>query len=133
MVARTGAAATDLRPRVAVLADHRLVFQRITRLGSAYANILAPGSGVMGVIYRCTPEQLERLDRFESGYDRLPITVTDKNQQVVPVVTYVMRSGAAPHFGQPSAEYLERIVTGAQQQGLTADYISQIRAIATGK
>jgi len=131
MVARTGANAADLCPRVAFLADHRLVFQRITRLGSAYANIVAPGSGVTGVIYRCTPEQLERLDRFESGYERQPIIVTGRDQQIVSVATYVMRPGATLHYGQPSAEYLERIVTGAQRQGLTADYIGQIQAIAT--
>jgi gamma-glutamylcyclotransferase len=133
MVARTGADAASLHPRIAFLADHRLVFQRITRLGSAYANIVAPGSGVAGVTYRCTPEQLERLDRFESGYERQPINVTGQDQRIVSVVTYVMRPGAMSHYGQPSAEYLERIVTGAQRQGLTAEYIGQIVTIATCK
>ena len=134
MVARTSAeGVAELRPRIAFLADHRLVFQRISRLGSAYANIVAPGEGVAGVIYRCTPEQLDRLDRFETGYERQPITVTDRDQQAVSVVTYVMRPGAMPSYGQPSTEYLERIITGAQQQGFSADYIARIRAILTDK
>jgi cation transport regulator ChaC len=131
MIARTRATGTtDLCPRVAVLADHRLVFQRITRLGSAFANVVAPGDGVEGVIYHCTPAQLERLDRFESGYERHSINVTDCNRRVVPVTTYVMRPNAVAVYGPPTAEYLDRIITGARQQGISDDYVRRIMAIA---
>src|SRR5947208_4766736 len=77
MIARTGVIAhPQFPPRIVRLETYRLVFQSLESGGPAYANILTPGDGVLGVLYRCSPANLERLDRFEQGYDRQPIKVS---------------------------------------------------------
>ena len=133
MIARTGSAGDpEHRPRIAHLADHRLVFQHLEHGGPAYANILSPGDGVIGVAYRCSEADLEKLDVFESGYERRPITVTDQQGEVLVAVVYIIRPAPSVGTGIPHAEYLERIVTGARQHGLPEHYISNIVAIALG-
>ena len=131
MIDRTGAIGhVDHPPRIARLAHHRLVFQRLENGLAAFANILSPGEDVLGVIYRCSQTDLERLDRFESGYERQPIMVTDQHDNVVGAVAYVLRPVQTASIGKPSAVYLAKIVTGARQHGLPESYISNIVAIA---
>ncbi len=132
MIARTGAIGhADHPPRIAHLADHRLVFQHLEPAGPAYANILCPGDGVLGVVYRCSAAELERLDRYEGGYDRQPVTVIDQQGEVLAATTYVVISRPAATFGRPGPEYLQRIVTGARQHGLPEEYIAQVIRIAS--
>ena len=132
MIERTDAIGhAEHRPRIARLANHRLVFQHLGNAGPAYANILCPGDGVLGVVYRCTPADLARLDRYEGGYERQPIVVTDRQGEALDAVAYIMRPELGANTGQPSAEYLNRIVTGARQHGLPDEYIAGIVALAS--
>jgi gamma-glutamylcyclotransferase len=117
-------------PRIARLANHRLAFQQIDNAGPAYANIVCPGEGVLGVVYRCSPEDLDRLDRYERGYERQPITVIDRSGEELAAVVYVISAAQAANTGRPSAEYLKRIVTGARQHGLPEEYIDNLVTIA---
>jgi gamma-glutamylcyclotransferase len=131
MIARTGAIGhPDHPPRVVCLENHRLVFQPLEIGGSAYANILAPGDGVVGVAYRCSEADLEKLDRFEGGYDRQPVAVSDQHGDVLAAVAYVIKPALAITIGKPSAEYLKKIVTGARQHGLPEEYIRGVVAMA---
>lgn len=128
---RTGVSYTGERaPRIAHLADHRLVFQHLAEGEPAFANILSSGAGVVGVVYRCSHTDLERLDRYEGGYDRQAITVTDARGEVLPATAYVVGNSQAIRFGKPSTEYLEKIITGARQHGLPKQYIASITTIA---
>ena len=131
MIERTGVIGQGgRRPKVAHLANHRLVFQHLEGGGPAFANILCPGDGVLGVVYRCSPAALEKLDHYEQGYERQPITVTDQQGEVIHAIAYVIRPTPGVHIGKPSAEYLQRILTGAKQHGLPEVYIAAVIARA---
>lgn len=131
MIARIGSTGSaEHQPRIAHLANHRLVFQQLEPGGPAFANILSPGDGVLGVVYRCRPADLARLDDYEGCYQRQPIQVTDRQGEVLAAVAYVAGPAPPVAFGRPSAEYLARIVSGARQHGLPEQYIGQIVATA---
>jgi gamma-glutamylcyclotransferase len=117
-------------PRVARLADHRVVFQRPGPDSAAYANIVSPGDGVLGVAYHFTPADFEKMDGYERGYDRRPVRVTDVNGEVFEVMVYVMRPESDPTSATPDPAYLQRIVSGARQHGLPEEYIGSIIAEA---
>lgn len=131
MIERIGADGPAERgSRIARLANHRLVFQRLESAGAAFANILCPGDGVLGVVYRCSPAALEKLDRYERGYERQPVVVTDEQGQALAAIAYVVKSAQRASFGRPSDEYLELIISGARHHGLPEQYIDNIVAIA---
>ena len=131
MIERTGVIGQGKRrPKVAHLANHRLVFQHLEGGGPAFANILCPGDGVLGVVYRCSPAAMEKLDHYEQGYERQPITVTDHQGEVIHAIAYVMTPTPSVRLGPPDPEYLQRILTGAVQHGLPESYIAAIIAIA---
>ncbi len=131
MIARTGAIGDPGQaPRIARLEGFRLVFQRLEVSEPAFANIISPGQGVLGVVYRCRPADLEKLDRFERGYERQPILVTDLQGEVLEAAAYIIQPALVRNYGSPSAEYLQRIITGARQHGLPERYVGEIIGIA---
>ena len=131
MLARTGSIGDSAHKlRIARLANFRLVFRTLETGGPAYANILSPGDGVVGVVYRLSAAALATLDRYEGGYNRQSIQVTDEQGEVLTAIAYVMRPGPGVDFGQPSAEYLKRIVTGARQHSLPEQYMAEMIDIA---
>jgi gamma-glutamylcyclotransferase (GGCT)/AIG2-like uncharacterized protein YtfP len=131
LAARIGAMDRYQRaPRIVRLAGYRLTFGPTEVGGEWYANIVTPGDGVLGVVYWCDAEQLDRLDRHEDGYDRLPISVTDQAGEVLQAVAYAMRPFADAAPGKPTSVYLQSIVSGARRHGLPETYISQITALA---
>ena len=134
MIERTGAIGhPEHAPRIACLANHRLIFQHFEDERTAFANVVCPGDGVFGMVYRCSTADLDRLDRHEDGYERQAITVTDSQGEVLTAVAYVVKTTQAARTGRPSAEYLERIVAGARQHGLPEPYIGAIVAIAAAE
>ena len=96
------------------------------------------GSDVWGVVYRLNDADLATLDRRE-GYDPgKPPHVNRYNRQTVTVLkdgapleclTYFAREEPGRHV--PSTEYLEAILTGAEENGLPADYVFTLKAITT--
>ena len=68
-------------------------------------------SGGAGAIYEVTEACLQRLDRYESGYNRLKVTVVGEDDEHIEAVTYV-KTGRLED-ATPSKEYLAII-----QQGL---------------
>lgn len=127
-------------PRLATLANYRLTFQQCEPGGDAYANIVDTDSGllgrgmsgqsVLGVVYRCNAIELTKLDVFEHGYERRPITVVDIAGVTLDAVAYIVRPADALNIGKPNDAYLSRITTGARQHGLPESYVSEIVAIA---
>jgi gamma-glutamylcyclotransferase len=129
MAARTGPIGQgDDRPRVARLADHRLVFNMQGDDGQVFANVERPGEGVFGVIYRCGPAALNKLDAYEWGYERRRVLVTDEGGVTLDAVAYVAKADRVTSGGKPSADYLERVVRGARQHGLPEAYVREIEA-----
>lgn len=120
----------DHPPRPARLPVHRLIFQEVESGGPAYANIVCPGTGVLGVIYHLSETDFERLDAFETGYERQAVRVVDKQGEPVEAIAYVVESRPGLREASPSPEYLARIVEGARHHGLPESYVNGIVAIA---
>lgn len=124
----------------AVLKDHALCFPRSSpvRLCGVAGLVEHPGGEVWGVIYRLSDSDLAALDKRE-GYDPFqPFHVNRYNRQAVTVLmnceplhclTYFARSEPGKHV--PSTDYMTAIVTGAMENGLPAQYVASLRAIAT--
>ena len=113
-------------PRIARLDNYQLVFQHLDETGAAFANILSPGPGVIGVAYRCSRVQLETLDVYESGYERISVKVTDPEGKVLEAEAYVIQPASGDAHGIPSDDYLKRIILGATEHGLPKSYIESI-------
>ena len=120
----------DFPPQIVRLADHRLVFQEVECGGPAYANIVSPGPGVIGVIYRFSEADFERLDRFEDGYERRRVTVIDSHGTVIEAIAYVVGADVKFREDRPTADYLARIVDGARRHALPESYVEEVVAIA---
>jgi cation transport regulator ChaC len=94
VVERTGPIGQgDDRPRIALLANYRLVFNMQDGRGEVFANIMAGGDGVAGVVYRLTHEALERMDQYEQGYHRKRVHVSFQNGELIEAVNLCRRAG----------------------------------------
>ena len=97
----------------AVLPNYKLVFvgwSRQWRGGVASIKSFR-GERVRGAIYEVTETCLQRLDRHESDYNRLKVTVVGEDDEPIEAITYV-KTGRLEDAA-PSKEYLAII-----QQGL---------------
>ncbi len=111
------------------LEGYELCFPMIsfTRSGMGVASIRPNEEAfVEGVIYAVTPEDLRRLDHYESEgtkYRRDEITIPKFGE----VWTYLSRLDAGHHY-PPSEEYLNAVIRGAIKHGLSAEYIDILQA-----
>jgi cation transport regulator ChaC len=109
----------DSKPRfTATLPNHKLVFlgwSREWRGGKASIR-LSRGEKVPGAIYEVSEQCLRQLDKYESSYDRLKVTVFTETGEAVPAVTYI-KTGPAEET-KPSAEYLAIIQQGYRDWGI---------------
>jgi len=127
MVQRIGSIGNpDHPPRAVRLPGYRLIFQEVESGGPAYANIVSPGPGVMGVIYRFSEDDFERLDRFEDGYERRSVSVIDPQGETFEAMAYFVESHCGLREARPTAEYLARIIDGARRHALPESYIAEI-------
>lgn len=97
----------------AVLPNYKLVFvgwSRQWRGGVASIKSFR-GERVRGAIYEVTEACLQRLDRYESDYNRLKVTVVGEDDEPIEAIIYV-KTGRLED-ATPSKEYLAII-----QQGL---------------
>jgi gamma-glutamylcyclotransferase len=132
MIARTGAFPKGAeKPSIARLSGYRLSFNMRAENGQFYANITQDASHyVLGVLYPCTAEALDRLDGFEGGYCREQIAVAGACGATVEAVTYIAKAERLSEDGMPSAQYLQRILRGGRQHGLPEDYLGEIEKCA---
>jgi cation transport regulator ChaC len=98
--------------------------------GQVYANITAPGQGVLGVVYFCSEESLQKMDTYEKGYERRRVQVVLENGVERNAITYVADSAIGENLALPKAEYVQKILRGARQHGLPEGYIKEIEALA---
>ena len=117
--------------RVARLDNYELNFDKVARGGTGQANLVpAEGKTVWGVLYRLSEQQLRALDRFEGvpeHYRRSEVNVTDAQENKIGAQVYLarkVRKGLKPDRG-----YLARIIQGAEEHALPADYIAQLKKI----
>jgi gamma-glutamylcyclotransferase len=131
MAARTGPIRTsEDRPRIAFLPGHRLTFNMRGEDGQIYANIVQPGDGVHGVIYRCCQESLKKLDDYEDGYERKEMVVIADNCIELVAFVYVARPEWVTAEASPDAAYLQKILIGARAHCLPEEYIRAMEELA---
>ena len=116
------------------LHDHRLVFNRLWDGwgGSAVASVEpCTGAVVEGVLWEISEADRAALDRFEdfpASYLRQDVMVETFEGRSLPAYTYVARPQG--NF-RPRREYLEQVITGGRQHGLSPEYLASLEAIAT--
>ena len=109
----------ESRPKfTATLPNYKLIFTGWSRQwhGSKAAIKSSRGDKVRGAIYEVTETCLKKLDRFESGYTRMNVTVFDEDNEPVQAVTY-LKSGQLDE-SVPSKEYASTIRQGYQDWNL---------------
>ncbi|MGC4004412.1 MAG: gamma-glutamylcyclotransferase family protein [Pirellulales bacterium] len=132
MVARTNLDLIHASPQRAVLFGYRVAFNIRGSDERLYANIVPDAESVTyGVVYRCPPQVLAKLDVFETGYHHLEVEVTTIGGESLSAIAYLARPERVAPEGRPSDEYLARILTGGREQGLPVDYLAGIERLAT--
>ncbi|MBI2850238.1 MAG: gamma-glutamylcyclotransferase [Chloroflexi bacterium] len=98
----------------ATLPNYRLVFLGWSRQWhGAIASIrVTTGEKVLGAVYDVTEQCMRQLDKFESGYNRLKVTVFDEDNQPVEAITYIRGGQIQVEEAKPSPEYLAVIQQG---------------------
>ncbi|MGH9862019.1 MAG: gamma-glutamylcyclotransferase family protein [Candidatus Acidiferrales bacterium] len=117
--------------KIARLENYALNFDKVARGGSGTANlVMAEGLVVYGVLYRLSEPQLKALDRFEGvpeHYRRSEVNVVDEQGNKIAAQVYLarkLRKGL-----KPDRSYLQRIIDGAEEHGLPADYLELLKKI----
>jgi len=125
--------------RLCRLPRYRFAFNKQALDGGVKANIVQDEKEeVWGVVYRCSPKALERMDIYErvggGDYIRTNVEVLTCSGEHLPAVTYMAGPKYVCAEGVPSRDYLERILRGAREHGLPEPYISQLERLgaATG-
>ncbi len=121
-----------LEEELARLENYELVFNKKARGGSATANIRpAAGKTVHGVLYKIPESAYRSLDRFEGvpeHYRRIEVMATNEAGKKIAAQAYIATK--VEKGLHPAAHYLQVILDGAKEHGLSAEYIGEIKAAA---
>jgi gamma-glutamylcyclotransferase (GGCT)/AIG2-like uncharacterized protein YtfP len=128
--------------KVAWLVGYRIAFDKRGIDGTGKANIVPDAARtVWGVVYRCSPEALDRMDVHEGTadghYDRTDVQVRYKpgdgtEAVTVEAVTCIAGDSFRDDSLVPNGQYLKTILQGARDHGLPHDYVSEIESVALG-
>lgn len=121
---------TSLPVGRAQLEHHRIDFTHFSRRWQGGAADVVPHSGalVWGVVYELDEADLTRLDRFETGYDRVSFQVLGDAGRVEEAISYTVRSKG--QF-RPTRVYLEKMLRWGERHELPSDYLAALRSLAT--
>jgi len=102
----------------ATLPNYKLVFLGWSRewRGSKASIRLFRGEKVLGAIYDVSEQCLRQLDKYESSYDRLKVTVFNEDGEPIQAITYIKTDQSEET--QPSVEYLSVIQQGYRDWGI---------------
>ena len=98
----------------ATLPHYKLVFlgwSREWRVATASIRVFR-GEKVLGAVYDVSEQCLRNLDKFESGYSRLKVTVFSEDNEPIEAVTYIRGGQIQVEEAKPSPEYLAVIQQG---------------------
>ena len=106
------------------LPHHRLDFTHYSMRWSGGAADVVPqnGSVVWGVVYQRV--NLQELDRFERGYERILIGVLDDGDRLHDAISYSVRDKS--RF-PPTDEYMAKMLRWAERWQFPEDYLNQLR------
>jgi len=103
----------DSKPEfTATLPNYKLVFAGWSRQWRGGVASIRPfrGEKVLGAVYEVSEHCLRRLDKYESSYDRLNVTVFNEDGEPIQAITYI-KAGQSEET-KPSAEYVSIIQQG---------------------
>ncbi len=109
----------DSKPKIfATLHNYKLVFVGWTRQwrGGVASIKSFRGERVLGAIYEVSEGCLRRLDKYESSYNRVKVTVFNEKGKPIQAMTYI-KSGQLEET-LPSKEYLAVIQQGYRDWGM---------------
>ncbi len=94
------------------LPNYKLIFVGWSRewRGAKATIKLTRGEKVIGAVYDCSEQCMQKLDKFESSYNKLKVMVFNEEGDSIEAVTYI-KTGQMDE-GKPSAEYLSVIQQG---------------------
>lgn len=119
---------------VAELPGHRLRFHKSATDGSAKCDAEETGNPedrVIGVVYEIADAEKPDLDRHEAlgfGYDEKQVVLTTGTGSLRAWMYYATRINASL---KPFHWYKDHVLIGARENGLPAEYIARIEAVAS--
>ncbi len=106
----------------AKLSGYKIVFNKLSIDKSGKTNIAQDKEAIVwGVVYELANDQIERLDKIEKGYKRIPIVV-DYNNEQIEVDTYLATEDSVQENLFPTTEYLKFLIQGAKEHNFPQDY-----------
>jgi gamma-glutamylcyclotransferase len=118
------------------VAGWRLVLDKppLVPVGEGFANIIPDaGAAVLGVLYEITPDDLAHVDLTEGvligNYRRIDVSVVTLGEPALAVVAATLASDKRNPDLLPSDRYLQCLIAGAEEHGLPAEYVAQLRAL----
>lgn len=120
----------------AKLAGHKLVFNKKAKDGDfTYANIIASDNDfVEGILYEFPDNEISSLDWAEGSpnhYDKIQVSVTDKNDISTTATTYVAKKDKIVNGLFPTREYLNHLLAG--QDILSKPYFDTLKQVQTNE
>jgi hypothetical protein len=103
-----------------------------SRQGKGVASICEkPGTFVEGVLFQLTNSDWNRLDEYEGvpdSYARKLVTISMIGGKKIVGETYLANTMEGGPF-KPSKVYIDLIIQGAQENGLSVDYIEKLKKV----
>lgn len=128
------------RAHAARVAGWRLTIDKpgLVSIGESYANLIAdPAGEVLGVVYNVNADGLERIGRSEGvpvgNYCFVDVDATPLSAARPPVVAATLVSEHRNPRLRPSRRYMARVIAGAEEHGLPAEYVAYLRSVPTGE
>ncbi|MFQ5882659.1 MAG: gamma-glutamylcyclotransferase family protein [Candidatus Methylomirabilales bacterium] len=118
----------------AKLQDCDITFARSSAMwGGGTADLKpAPGRVVEGVLWEIAEQDLKILDQYEgvpSDYVRKTVTVETKDGKKVQACAYFVTHPGG--YRPPSKRYMRLLLQGAEEHGLSDEYVMRLEAIKT--
>ncbi len=127
--------ASAIKVTNAFLPGYKLLCNKVSKDGSSKANIMRTDIAaeiVWGVLFTIDSNEKPLLDKAEGlgmGYNEGTLTFFDENNISYTAQVYIADTKAIDNNLNPYDWYKEFIVTGAIQNKLPAEYISQLQSI----
>lgn len=90
-----------------------------------------PGAFVEGVLFQLTNSDRNRLDEYEGvpdSYTRKLVTISMNSGNETVAETYLANIMEGSPY-EPSKAYMDLIIEGAQENGLSVDYIEKLKKV----
>ena len=118
----------------AKLRDHDLTFDRSSTVwGGGTADLKpTPGAVVEGVLWEIGEQDLKDLDQYEGvpkEYIRKTVPVEGKDGKTLQAAVYVVAQPGG--YRPPSKKYIRLLIQGAEEHGLSDEYVMRLESIKT--